>query len=74
MDTEALFKRRQELFKPIDQQMMMTDDKNYMLLFASSMYESAIKIFINQYGVKTTKEMTDGVFRNVVMSLDSSTE
>jgi len=74
MDTEALLKRRQELFKPIDQQMMMTDDKNDMLLFASSMYETSIKIFINQYGVKTTKAMTDGVFRNVVMSLDSSTE
>ena len=74
MDTEALLKRRQELFKPIDHQMMMTDDQNDMLLFASSMYETAIKIFIKQYGVKTTKAMTDGVFRNIVMSLDSSTE
>jgi hypothetical protein len=69
MDTEALLKRRQELFKVIDQQMMMTDDQNDMLLFASSMYESSIKIFINQYGVATTKEMTDGVFRNIVLSL-----
>ena len=74
MDNDDLLKRRQELFRPIDRQMMMTDDQNDMLLLASTMLESSVKIFINQYGVKTSKSLIDNVFKNVVTSLDSSTE
>lgn len=74
MDNDDLLKRRQELFRPIDRQMMMTDDQNDMLLLASTMLESSVKIFINQYGVKQSKSLIDTVFKNIVTSLDSSTE
>jgi hypothetical protein len=70
MDNDDLLKRRQELFRPIDHQMMMTDDQNDMLLLASTMLESSVKIFINQYGVKESKELIDTIFRNIVMSSD----
>ena len=67
MDTESLLKRKKELFKPIDQQIMMTDDTNDLLLIGSNMIESAANIFIAQYGVKGSKALIDSIFHNIVI-------
>ena len=73
MDIEPFLKRKEELFKPIEQQIMMTDDDNDLLILGSSMAESAARIFINHYGVKQSQALIDAIFQNVVISIGSST-
>lgn len=58
-----LRKRKAELMRPIDAQIMMTDDKNEVLLLAAAMCERAYSIFKENYGkegaLKLTQTMID---------------
>lgn len=54
--------RKKELFQPIHRQILMTDDKNDILLLASNMCETSIDIFIQQYGKETAKKLVDEIF------------
>jgi len=63
MDNEKLLKRKKELFLPIDQQIMMTDEINDLLLLASNMCESSARIFLNQYGPTLTKALMEEIIQ-----------
>lgn len=55
---DNLEKHRQrmgELFKPIEQQILMTDDANDLRLLSTVMFTTAKKIFINQFGDKQAR-------------------
>lgn len=52
---EELIKRKEELFKPIHQQILMTDDNTDVILLAVNMCESSIKIFLDNYSLEDTK-------------------
>lgn len=54
-NTEQLNQRRAELFAPIHQQILMTDNENDLLLLATNMFTSSMHIFCQQYG------LTDGM-------------
>jgi len=47
---DYLRKRKRELMKPLDAQIMMTDDKNEILILAAAMVEKGYSIFKEQYG------------------------
>ena len=47
---DNLRKRKRELMAPIEAQIMMTDDKNEVLLLAAAMSERAYSIFKEHYG------------------------
>jgi hypothetical protein len=63
MILEDLIKRKEELYSPIHQQIMMTDDKKDVLLLAINMLDSSIKIFLNEYGVEGTKCILDDMMK-----------
>lgn len=48
-------KRKQELFNPIDQQIMMCDDLNDIRLLASNCVERGYDILVQQYGRDSAK-------------------
>jgi len=48
-------KRMNELFKPIEQQILITDDSNDLKLLSTVMFTTAKKIFINQFGDKQAR-------------------
>jgi len=60
---QDLRKRKNELMKPIERQIMMTDDRNEVLLLAAAMAERAYSIFKNQYG-------RDGAIRLINTMID----
>ena len=47
---DYLRKRKQDLMKPLNAQIMMTDDKNEVLILAAAMVEKGYSIFKEQYG------------------------
>jgi hypothetical protein len=49
-DIEKHLARMEELFQPIEQQILMTDDKNDLLLLSTIMLTTAKRIFEEQYG------------------------
>ena len=63
MDNEKLLKRKKELFLPIDQQIMMTDEINDLLLLASNMCESSALIFLNHYGSTLTRALMEEIIQ-----------
>jgi hypothetical protein len=65
MDMEQASARRDELFAPIHQQILMTDDKNDLLLLATNMCVTSIRIFNDQYG----KETTLALIRNIIAEI-----
>ena len=69
MDIKKALIRKKELFQPIHRQILMTDDRNDLLLLASNMCETSINIFINEYGVDATKKLIE----DRVLSISSST-
>ena len=74
MDQERidyLLKRKRELFAPIEMQIYTTDDKDELLLLASNMCESAIRIYMNEFGEKSAKGLIDNLFE--IVSISSST-
>jgi hypothetical protein len=52
---EEIIKRKEELFKPIHQQILMTDNNTDVILLAVNMCESSIKIFLDNYSLEDTK-------------------
>ena len=46
-----------ELMEPIDQQIMMTDDRNEMLMIACAMLHRSKEIFYNELGRRATEEI-----------------
>jgi len=50
-------KRMSELFKPIDQQIMMCDDDNEIMMLACAMLQSAKDILDSQLGTDGRKKM-----------------
>ena len=52
MNEEQLIKRKEELFAPIHQQILMTDDINDMLLLSLNMFTTSVDIMCNHYGQK----------------------
>lgn len=50
-------KRMSELFKPIDQQIMMCDDDNEIMMLACVMLQSAKDILDSQLGTDGRKKM-----------------
>ena len=60
MDRDRLHKqidRMNELFKPIEQQIFMTDDKQDLLLLATVMFTTARKIFLEEYSEEEAKHL-----------------
>lgn len=47
-------RRMRELFRPIDRQIMMTDDKNDLILLATVMLTTSKKILEQQFGKEST--------------------
>ena len=58
-----LRKRKKELMAPLEMQIMMTDDKNEVLLLAAAMAERGYAIFKEQYG-------RDGAIRLINTMID----
>ena len=57
MDDAQLTARREELFRPIHQQILMTDDKVDVVLLATNMLASGIHILFEEYGEETAKTL-----------------
>lgn len=57
MTEDELTKRREELFAPIQQQILMTDDENDVLLLATNMFTTSMHIFCQQYGLTAGMEL-----------------
>ena len=68
MDTEKLLKRKAELFAPIEQQIMMTDDKNDLLLLATNMCQSSFRIFLQEFTEEEAKALVITLFNLVCIS------
>jgi hypothetical protein len=64
---EKLLKRKQELFAPIEQQIMMSDDKNDLLLLAHNMYSTSCRIFLDEFGEKDAKDLADQLFSQTII-------
>ena len=65
---QTLLKRKQELFGPIEMQIYMTDDRNDLLLLASSMCQASYRIFSNEFTEQEAKALV-----NHLISISSST-
>lgn len=57
MKDQELNQRREELFAPIQQQILMTDDENDVLLLATNMFTTSMHIFCQQYGLAAGMEL-----------------
>lgn len=53
--------RMSELMKPIDQQIMMCDDRSDVLMLACAMLQRVREILDNQLGVDGRKELLKGL-------------
>jgi hypothetical protein len=60
-DIEKHFDRMEELFQPIEQQILMTDDKNDLLLLSTIMLTTAKRIFEEQYGEQVGHILIDRI-------------
>ena len=49
--------RMKELFKPIDQQIQMTDNRNDLALLARVMTTTSKKLFTDQFGEEVAKDL-----------------
>ena len=57
IDREAVNKRMDELMKPIDRQIMMSDSREELLMIACAMMQRTTEIFDAQLGVEGRKQM-----------------
>jgi len=48
-------RRMNELFKPIEQQIMMTDDENDLMLLSTVMMTTAKRMYINRFGEESAR-------------------
>jgi hypothetical protein len=56
-DRQAIQKRMDELMEPIDQQIMMTDNREELLMIACAMLQRTTEIFDSQLGIEGRKQM-----------------
>jgi hypothetical protein len=70
MDIKKALIRKKELFQPIHRQILMTDDRNDLLLLASNMCETSINIFLHQYGLEDTKRLLEDILYNINNSME----
>jgi len=56
-DKEAVKKRMDELMEPIDRQIMMTDNREELLMIACAMLQRTTEIFDSQLGENGRKQM-----------------
>jgi hypothetical protein len=56
-DRQAIQKRMDELMEPIDQQIMMTDNREELLMIACAMLQRTTEIFDAQLGENGRKQM-----------------
>ena len=54
---DSVAERMKELMEPIDQQIMMTDDRSDLLMIACAMLHRAKDIFDNELGKRATEEI-----------------
>lgn len=52
--TSSVRERMKELMEPIDQQIMMTDDREEMLMIACVMLARSKEILVNEIGIRAT--------------------
>ena len=57
IDRDAVKKRMDELMKPIDQQIMMSDSREELLMIACAMMQRTTEIFEAELGVNGRKQM-----------------
>ena len=55
--TDSVAEKMKELMEPIDQQIMMTDDRNELLMIACAMLHRSKDIFDNELGRRATEEI-----------------
>ncbi len=56
-DKQAIQKRMDELMEPIDRQIMMTDNREELLMIACAMLQRTTEIFEAELGVEGRKQM-----------------
>jgi len=56
-DKEAVRKRMDQLMEPIDRQIMMTDNREELLMIACAMQQRTTEIFEAQLGIEGRKQM-----------------
>ena len=56
-DKEAVRKRMDELMEPIDRQIMMTDNREELLMIACAMMQRTTEIFDAQLSIEGRKKM-----------------
>jgi hypothetical protein len=56
-DKEAVKKRMDELMTPIDRQIMMTDNREELLMIACAMMQRTTEIFDAQLSIEGRKQM-----------------
>ena len=56
-DKDTVRKRMDELMKPIDQQIMMSDSREELLMIACAMMQRTTEIFEAELGVEGRKQM-----------------
>lgn len=56
-DREAVRKRMSELMEPIDRQIMMSDNREELLMLACAMMQRTTEIFEAELGVNGRKQM-----------------
>jgi hypothetical protein len=57
IDKDATRKRMQELMKPVEQQIMMCDDRHDLLMMACAMMQRTHEIFLNELGEEGARLM-----------------
>jgi hypothetical protein len=55
--TSSVEERMRELMEPIDQQIMMTDDREEMLMIACAMLSRSKEILVNEMGIRATVDI-----------------
>ena len=57
IDKDATKQRMSELMAPVEQQILMCDDRQDLLMMACAMMQRTHEIFLNELGVEGTKLM-----------------
>lgn len=56
-DKEAVRKRMSELMEPVERQIMMTDNREELLMMACAMMQRTTEIFESELGIEGRKQM-----------------
>jgi hypothetical protein len=57
IDKDAVKNRMAELMAPVEQQIMMCDDRHDLLMMACAMMQRTHEIFVNELGEAGSKQM-----------------